>query len=58
MTQNLLNRLGVDALAQKSPLQRIGDDEDLKGAAILFASDASKYITGQILSIDGGMSAI
>ncbi len=37
--------------------KRIGDDEDLKGAALLFASDAGKHITGQILAVDGGASA-
>ncbi|MCX8960310.1 SDR family oxidoreductase [Erwinia psidii] len=58
MTRNLLNRHGIDFLSQKSPLKRIGDNDDLKGAALLFSSDASKYITGQILAIDGGMSAI
>lgn len=39
------------------PLQRIGDSEDLKGAALLFTSDAGKHITGQILAIDGGATA-
>ncbi|EXU75556.1 SDR family oxidoreductase [Erwinia mallotivora] len=58
MTRNLLNKVGVETLAQKSPLRRIGDNEDLKGAAILFSSDASKYITGQTLAIDGGISAV
>jgi gluconate 5-dehydrogenase len=37
---------------------RIGDDDDLKGATLLFASQAGKHITGQVLPIDGGVSAI
>jgi gluconate 5-dehydrogenase len=41
-----------------APLNRLGDDEDLKGAAVLFASDAGKHITGQILAVDGGVSAV
>lgn len=41
-----------------TPLQRIGDDEDLMGASLLFCSDAGKHITGQILAIDGGVSAV
>jgi gluconate 5-dehydrogenase len=58
MTRGTLERVGADALAQHSPLRRIGDDEDLKGAALLFASDAGKHITGQILAVDGGVSAV
>jgi NAD(P)-dependent dehydrogenase (short-subunit alcohol dehydrogenase family) len=58
MTRGTLERVGVDALAQHAPLRRIGDDEDLKGAALLFASDAGKHITGQILAVDGGVSAV
>ena len=44
--------------SHRAPLQRIGDDEDLKGAALLFASDAGKHITGQILAVDGGVSSV
>jgi gluconate 5-dehydrogenase len=58
MTKGLLDRLGRDEMAKHAPLQRIGDDEDLKGATILFASDAGKHITGQILAVDGGVSAV
>jgi gluconate 5-dehydrogenase len=49
---------GADVIAKHAPLQRIGDDEDLKGAALLFASDAGKHITGQTLAVDGGVSII
>ena len=58
MTRGTLERVGVDALAAHAPLRRIGDEEDLKGAALLFASDAGKHITGQILAVDGGVSAV
>lgn len=56
MTQGVLAQVGAEAVAQFAPLKRIGDDEDLKGAALLFASDAGQHITGQILAIDGGAS--
>lgn len=58
MTKGVLEKLGKEELAQHAPLMRIGDDEDLKGAAVLFASDAGKHITGQILAVDGGVSAV
>ena len=58
MTMGTLERVGIDKLAASAPLRRIGDDDDLKGAALLFASAAGKHITGQILAIDGGVSAI
>ncbi|MFT5588968.1 MAG: NAD(P)-dependent dehydrogenase (short-subunit alcohol dehydrogenase family) [Bradyrhizobium sp.] len=58
MTKGLLATLGKEELASHAPLNRLGDDEDLKGAAVLFASDASKHITGQILAVDGGVSAV
>jgi gluconate 5-dehydrogenase len=58
MTAGTLKMVGAEAIAAHTPLHRIGDDEDLKGAALLFASDAGKHITGQVLAVDGGVSAI
>ena len=58
MTKGTLERLGEDKLAAHAPLQRLGDDEDLKGTVLLFASDAGKHITGQWLAVDGGVSMI
>jgi gluconate 5-dehydrogenase len=58
MTKGILEQRGEENLAKRAPLQRIGDDEDLKGAALLFASDAGKHITGQILAVDGGVSSV
>jgi NAD(P)-dependent dehydrogenase (short-subunit alcohol dehydrogenase family) len=58
MTQGTLDALGADTLAANAPLRRLGDDDDLKGAALLFASEAGKHITGQVLAVDGGVSAV
>jgi NAD(P)-dependent dehydrogenase (short-subunit alcohol dehydrogenase family) len=58
MTKGLLATLGEETLAKDAPLNRLGDDEDLKGAVVLFASDAGKHITGQTLAVDGGVSAV
>ena len=58
MTKATLDRFGTSELASHAPLNRLGDDDDLKGAAVLFASDAGKHITGQILAVDGGVSSM
>lgn len=58
MTQETLDRIGVDRLAANAPLKRLGDDEDLKGITLLYASDAGKHITGQWLAVDGGVSVV
>ena len=58
MSRGLLQALGAERIAAAAPLRRIGDDDDLKGAALLFASAAGKHITGQILAVDGGVSAV
>ena len=58
MTKGTLQAFGVERLSAAAPLRRIGDDDDLKGAALLFASAAGKHITGQILAVDGGVSAV
>ncbi|MDM0021835.1 SDR family NAD(P)-dependent oxidoreductase [Variovorax saccharolyticus] len=49
-----------EAAAKKAaaiPLQRRGDPEDLTGPAIFLASDDSDYVTGVVLTVDGGMTA-
>jgi NAD(P)-dependent dehydrogenase (short-subunit alcohol dehydrogenase family) len=56
MTQGVLEAAG-DAIAERAPLRRVGGPEDLKGLVALFASDASAFITGQIVAVDGGVSA-
>ena len=58
MTAGFLGMVGEDHIAKHAPLLRVGDDEDLKGATLLFASDAGKHITGQVLAVDGGVSAL
>jgi NAD(P)-dependent dehydrogenase (short-subunit alcohol dehydrogenase family) len=58
MTRGTFDAHGLDALSARAPLRRLGDDEDLKGAAVLLCSAAGKHITGQVLPIDGGASAV
>jgi NAD(P)-dependent dehydrogenase (short-subunit alcohol dehydrogenase family) len=58
MTMGTLKALGEEKLAAHAPLRRLGDDEDLKGLTVLYASDAGKHITGQWLAVDGGVSVV
>lgn len=56
MTKVLIER-GKDEILAGTPLNRLGQDADLKGAALFLASSASDYITGDILTVDGGAHA-
>ena len=58
MATVLIETLGEEKMASHAPLRRLGDDEDLKGITLLYASDAGKHITGQWLAVDGGVSIV
>jgi NAD(P)-dependent dehydrogenase (short-subunit alcohol dehydrogenase family) len=57
MTRATLDTAGK-LIQEWTPTRRIGGDEDLKGLAVLLASEASRHITGQAIAVDGGASAI
>jgi NAD(P)-dependent dehydrogenase (short-subunit alcohol dehydrogenase family) len=57
MSAGLLSVIDKQVIGM-TPLGRLGGDEDLMGPAIFLASDAAAYVTGQILSVDGGMTAV
>ena len=46
----------VEAFTRAIPLGRIGQPEDLPGAILFFASDDAAYVTGQVLSVSGGLT--
>lgn len=56
MARGLLEK-GGDEILQGTPLNRFGNDQDLKGAALFLASKASDFVTGDILTVDGGSHA-
>ena len=58
MAAGLITSLGEAKMAAKAPLGRLGDEDDLKGIALLYASEAGKHITGQWLAVDGGVSVV
>jgi NAD(P)-dependent dehydrogenase (short-subunit alcohol dehydrogenase family) len=58
MARHLLAPGTVEPILAQLPLRRVGDDEALKGAVLLLASDAGKHITGVLLPVDGGASAV
>ena len=57
MTRHTLATAG-ELVKEWTPTRRLGNDEDLKGLAVLLASEASRHISGQAIAVDGGASAI
>jgi len=57
MTRATLDTAGK-MIKEWTPNRRLGNDEDLKGLAVLLASEASRHITGQAIAVDGGSTII
>ena len=46
------------SIVESTPLRRIGGPEDIMGAVVFLASEASNYITGQTICVDGGRTVL
>lgn len=44
-------------VAARTPLKRLGEPEDVVGAALFLASSASAYVNGAVITVDGGLNA-
>jgi gluconate 5-dehydrogenase len=55
MSAGLLDKIEKTVIAM-TPLHRLGGDEDMMGAVVFLASEASRHVTGQYLAVDGGAS--
>jgi 2-deoxy-D-gluconate 3-dehydrogenase len=44
-----------EALIEENPMKRFGNPDELKGVVVFLASNASSYITGSVIPIDGGL---
>lgn len=58
MLQPVLDSGGADERMAAIPLQRVGQPEEIAELALFLASDASSYLTGQIVAADGGRTAV
>ena len=58
MARPVLQPATLAPIVANVPLRRIGNDEVLKGEVLLLASDAGQQITGILLPVDGGTSAV
>jgi NAD(P)-dependent dehydrogenase (short-subunit alcohol dehydrogenase family) len=57
MTRATLDKMSAEIM-EITPNRRLGNHEDLKGLAVLLASEASRHITGQAIAVDGGATIV
>ena len=57
LTEKVIDRV-IDDIKAHVPMMRTGEPGELKGVAVFLASDASGYVTGQTIAVDGGGTAV
>jgi len=55
---NNQDKLFYNSYLKKVPMRRMANENDMKGVAVFLASDASRYITGTVIPVDGGFTVI
>jgi NAD(P)-dependent dehydrogenase (short-subunit alcohol dehydrogenase family) len=55
-SEPFIESFGLDRLIRQYPLGRIGEPDDVADAVLFFASDMSRWVTGQVLSVNGGFT--
>ncbi|WP_022977521.1 SDR family oxidoreductase [Nevskia ramosa] len=58
LTNGLIDAVGNERMTANVPVGRLGGDEDLIGPVLMFAAESSRYVTGQVLAVDGGASIV
>ncbi|CAN5580623.1 3-oxoacyl-[acyl-carrier-protein] reductase [soil metagenome] len=56
MTEAVRNMAGADTLKKMIPARRLGKPEDIAGVVLFLCSPAAAYVTGQVITVDGGLS--
>jgi NAD(P)-dependent dehydrogenase (short-subunit alcohol dehydrogenase family) len=58
MTEDVLKDKSFNKMVKsRTPLEHVGDPDDIAKAAVYLASDEAKYVTGEILHVDGGWTS-
>jgi NAD(P)-dependent dehydrogenase (short-subunit alcohol dehydrogenase family) len=58
LTNGLIDAVGNARMTANVPMGRLGGDDDLTGPVLMFAAESSRYVTGQVLAVDGGASVV
>jgi 2-dehydro-3-deoxy-D-gluconate 5-dehydrogenase len=58
MNEEFLESPGGGFIRGQNPMRRFGEEGDLDGVVLLLASDASRYMTGSVITVDGGHSLV
>lgn len=58
LTNGLIDLVGNERMTVNVPVGRLGGDEDLIGPVLMFAAESGRYVTGQVLAVDGGASIV